>query len=108
MLFYDLHLITTLLDLQPGRLAEGRRFFSHNAAFVSRSQLRFSPFLFRVTVEIPRSADEQHQYESQSVVVGAFVGFFHLIFSTFLGLRTNEGGLLHRSESTPSYHKVSG
>lgn len=56
--------------------------FSHNAALVSRSQLRSSPF-FHVTVEIPRSADEQHGHESQSIVVGAFIYFFHFIFSTF-------------------------
>lgn len=97
MLFYNLHLITTLLDLQPA--AGGRSaLLSLNVASVSRSQLRFSPF-FHVTVEIPPSADEQHGYESQAIVVGAFIYFFKFYFFYILGLRTNEGGL-HRSGST--------
>lgn len=70
-----------------------------NVAFVSRSQLRFSPF-FLVRVEIPGSADEQHQYESPSIVVVAFIYIFFLCYFFYiLGLRTDEGGL-HRTEST--------
>lgn len=82
MLFYNLHLITTLLDLQPGGWWDVGAFFSTMLPS-SLARSSGSVLFIHVAVEIPRPADEQHGHESQSIVVVAFIYFFNLIFSTF-------------------------